>query len=519
MPHDEDAYFDVDSRLLFQLGEKLVANRAVALAELVKNSYDADATKVTVRMHNIKSLGGTIIIEDNGLGMTLQGFKKSWMRIATGDKENNPISKKYRRQKSGEKGIGRFACRRLAKKLMLTSVADTEDEKIELKAFFNWDEFTPGSDVDKIPVKYSTKKVEDDEPTGTILILQNTYDSWDGRNIRRLRNELTELISPFTYIPADAIIETPRNYDPGFVLNFDCPEFPTKEQRLDETFFKNAWAKLSGFVDENGIATYKIRVLNKIVSRINKEFRRSESFKFLKNSNFEIYAFSYRSDLFNDSEWNLNQTRVISTERGGIKVYADNFRVFGYGREGDDWLKLDYDRARSRTGVNKEVSSLSEVDARPGLSLFRNNNLFGHVVFSKQDNPELEITINRESLLENEAFEELRSFVRLGVDYATVWYSNEIYKEQQLKEEIKKKQIEEEEERRRRKVEEEAKKQKRKGKRQRKKQEKQKKKEERQKKKQKKQKKKEEELNKTEEELKKKEEESNKKSIIYEKTK
>jgi DNA mismatch repair ATPase MutL len=59
-------YFSIDSRLLFQLGEKLVADRAVALAELVKNSYDADATHVKVRMHEVKVRGGTIVVEDNG---------------------------------------------------------------------------------------------------------------------------------------------------------------------------------------------------------------------------------------------------------------------------------------------------------------------------------------------------------------------------------------------------------------------------------------------------------------------
>lgn len=107
-----EAFFNIDSRLLYQLGEKLVTNRAVALAELVKNSYDADAIKVTVRLDSIKTSGGKIVIEDNGSGMTLATFKKTWMRIATIDKEENPISKKYERQKAGEKGIGRFACRR-----------------------------------------------------------------------------------------------------------------------------------------------------------------------------------------------------------------------------------------------------------------------------------------------------------------------------------------------------------------------------------------------------------------------
>jgi DNA mismatch repair ATPase MutL len=60
-----------------------VTDRAVALAELVKNSYDADATRVMVRMKNIKTKGGKIIVEDNGTGMTLGSFMEAWMRIAT----------------------------------------------------------------------------------------------------------------------------------------------------------------------------------------------------------------------------------------------------------------------------------------------------------------------------------------------------------------------------------------------------------------------------------------------------
>ena len=457
MTRDEDAYFNVDSRLLFQLGEKLVANRAVALAELVKNSYDADATKVTVRMYNIKSPGGTIYVEDNGCGMTLQDFKKSWMRIATGNKENNPISKKYERQKSGEKGIGRFACRRLANKLIIKSVAETEDGKEELSATFNWDTFTPGSDVDKIPVRNSTHKVEENTPTGTILILENTHDSWDGNNIRRLRNELTELIMPLTFNLELDDTKTPKGYDPGFRLIFDCPDFPAKEERLDKTFFDNSWAKLYGSVDENGIATYEINVTNKIVNVIDRTFRRQDSFRFLRNSNLEIYFFSYRTDLFKNTEWKIAQTQDVGRERGGIKVYVDRFRVFGYGDKGDDWLKVDHDRARSRTGVDNEVAALSEEATRPGLSMFRNHNLFGHVIVSKQDNPAFEITINRDRLLENDAFEELRKFVRLGIDYAVVLYSNEISKEKALKDKRDEK-ITEEEEEKRRKIEEEARK-------------------------------------------------------------
>lgn len=294
-------------------------------------------------------------------------------------------------------------------------------------------------------------------PTGTILILENTHDSWDGNNIRRLRNELTELIIPLTFSLELNDTKTPKDYDPGFRLIFDCPEFPAKEERLDKTFFDNSWAKLYGSVDENGVVTYEIHVTNKIINIIDKTFKRQDSFRFLRNSNLEIYFFSYRTDLFKNTEWKMTQTQDIGRERGGIKVYVDHFRVFGYGDKGDDWLKVDHDHARSRTGVDNEVASLSEEATRPGLSMFRNHNLFGHVIISKQDNPAFEITINRDKLLENDAFEELRKFVRLGIDYAVVLYSNEISKEKALKDKRDEK-ITEEEEEKRRKIEEEARK-------------------------------------------------------------
>ena len=451
MAQEGEVFFNIDSRLLFQLGEKLVTNRAIALAELVKNSYDADATHVIVRMKNVKKPGGTIIVEDNGSGMPLSTFKKTWMRIATIDKEENPISKKYKRQKAGEKGIARFACRRLSKKLILKSVAKTKEgnKKEELNAIFDWPAFTPGSDVDAIPVKFSTKSVDAKTPTGTILILEDTNEAWNDGNIRDLRNELADLISPTTFKPELEEKKVPKEYDPGFNIDFDCPEFPAKDKPIYADFFKNAWVKLSGFVDEKGRATYKIKVLNKIINKIEKNFIRSELFRYLKNAKLEVYIFSYRSDLFKHSEWKMGRTREIGDERGGIKVYADNFRVFGYGKKGDDWLSVDYDRGRSVVRVDEEVSELGE-DKRPGLRLFRNNNLFGHVVFAKNDNTMLEITANRERLIDNEAFEELRKFVRLGVDFATVLYANEIFKE--IKE--KKERLKAEEEARRKAEEE-----------------------------------------------------------------
>ena len=443
-------FFDIDSRLLFELGENLVTNRAIALSELVKNSYDADATETVVRMINVKKPGGTIIVEDNGRGMSLSRFRKTWMRIATIDKEQNPFSQLYKRKKAGKKGIGRFACRRLSKRLILKSISADNNKKEELEAIFNWSTFTPGSDVDEIPVEYSSKEVDKDAPTGTVLILEDTNEGWTELNVRELRNELSDLISPITFKAEIKTKKIEREYDPGFHIRFECPEFPAKDKPLDEEFFKNAWTKLVGHVNEKGETSYEIAVINKIINKQGKIFKRQERFKHLKNTDLEVYVFSYRPDLFKKSEWAVGKARKIGGERGGVKVYADKFRVFGYGGKGDDWLRLDYDRARSLIGVDEEVSGFSE-DKRPGLRLFRNHHLFGHVVFTTGDNPGMEITANRERLKDNESFEELRKFVRLGIDFATVLYANEIDRER--KEEKERKKLEEEA---RKKAEEEA---------------------------------------------------------------
>jgi len=432
-----DTFFEIDSRILFELGEKLVTNRAVALAELVKNSYDADATNVTVKLENIKKPGGTIFVEDNGSGMTLEKFQKTWMRIATIEKEQNPISKKYHRKKAGIKGIGRFSCRRLSKKLQIKSIAENESgEKEQLDVTFDWPEFVPGSDVNKIPVSYSSKLVDKKSPIGTKLTLEQTLESWGDTDIRKLRNELSDLISPLTIALKTEFAERPKEYDPGFSVDFICPEFPTKEESLDKSFFENAWAKLTGYVGTDGHAKYNLEIINKIITDDYKSFKKPDKFETLKNAVFEIFIFSYLPEFFKGSEWGYMKAAKVGRERGGVKLYADNFRVFGYGSIGDDWLGVDRDRAKATDAIqSKELRNLVVKGSRPGLRLFQNHAMFGHVVYRKDDNPSLEITINRDRLLHSNSFDELTKFVRLGIDYAAVVYANEIYVEIEAKKE------------------------------------------------------------------------------------
>ncbi|MFH1671839.1 MAG: ATP-binding protein, partial [Pseudomonadota bacterium] len=299
-------------------------------------------------------------------------------------------------------------------------------------------DFAPGSALNGTPINYTIKSLDSQAHAGTILRLIDTSEPWTSDNFKRMRYELHDLISPSTF--KEELDLHPKTHDPGFNVEFDCPEIPMQVEPLGEAFFKYAWARLIGSVDHKGIASYDIKTIKGI--KLEKKFKRNQAFKYLRDVRMETYFFSYRADFLKYSEFGIKQAQKIGNERGGIKVYADNFRIFGYGSKGDDWLRTDYDRGRSIIMLDKELNPYVDDGVRPGLSLFRNNNLFGHVVFQREANKLLEITVNRERITNSEAFEELRRFARLGIDFATVLYANQVAKEQKDAEEKKRAQQE-----------------------------------------------------------------------------
>ena len=188
--------FTVDSALLRELGEKLVESVHLALAELIKNSYDADATEVTVRFTQDDKGNDEIHIIDNGIGMNFQEVKDYWMRIATTNKNQNRLSRLYGRPKTGEKGIGRFCCRRLGAGLRLITVGadtranSTEFQKTEVE--FNWEAFEPGTEVTEIRCP-GYQFVVENVKTGTTLIISELKDEWEKRGFNWLKRQLAIL--------------------------------------------------------------------------------------------------------------------------------------------------------------------------------------------------------------------------------------------------------------------------------------------------------------------------------------
>ena len=113
----EPVRFQADSALLRELGERLVGQPHIALAELIKNAYDADATQCTISID-----ADEITVIDNGHGMTKDEFLSHWMTIGTRHKQDKGESRHFGRNVTGSKGVGRLSAQFLAHNLELTTV-------------------------------------------------------------------------------------------------------------------------------------------------------------------------------------------------------------------------------------------------------------------------------------------------------------------------------------------------------------------------------------------------------------
>ena len=424
-PETTSLAFDVDAALLVELGERLVAWRSIALAELVKNAYDADATEVTVSFQNVAGKNGEIVVTDNGSGMTLETMKHGWMRIATTDAVANSLSKRFGRRKTGAKGVGRFACRRLASRLLLESISEGQEGLERIKATFDWNSFGAGMDLSAITVNVTRESVSEKSPLGTTLRFTGLTDRWEEHDLAEIQRELDALMDPLGqegYVQRDAT----KDPDPGFSISIQAPEFPKFEGLISARFLEAAWGVLTGKVTDQDQPEY-ILTIGESKERLSHK-PSVYHFPGLAGATFTIRMMVYAGSRFRSLGYNLADARNLGRELGGVRIYLDGFQVFTYGSPGDDWLGLDQDNARRLVRTPEPLIEEAEGLRRPMLSLPGNMQLFGSVAISREKNPGLAVSISRERLVQNESFEHLKNFVRAGIGWLTVCYARELAK-------------------------------------------------------------------------------------------
>lgn len=398
------------ARILRTFGDELISSETVAIMELVKNSFDADATGVVVKFHDPVEIGkGMIEVIDNGHGMDLNTIRTTWMEPATLVRRQNTTSKLKKRRVLGEKGIGRFATSRLANFLEVISRPFNEDK--ETYAFFDWSAFDDENKyLDEIEIETYEKNPEEilkggtievlrqylDEEYfnsadhGTILRMQSIRTEWGDEQFESLRAQLSRLISPF--FNADR-----RNANDHFQIFLDLPNNVAQYAGLVEPpeIFKRPHYVIRGSITKTGKYSLRIKMPNKKEAEhirgtflsekaINPEcgpFRIELRIWDRDRDSLRISAEQAKSD--------IGKVRKDLDEGAGISIYRDGFRVLPYGEPQNDWLRLDMRRVQN-----------------PTLRL-SNNQILGYIRISADTNPELRDQSNREGLMTSQAFDDI----------------------------------------------------------------------------------------------------------------
>jgi len=385
------ARFSVDAHHINRLGLELVAKQETALSELIKNAYDADATRVEIRFENYKRPGGNLTISDDGSGMSEEIIKRTWMRISTTDKSDSPVSPVLSRRRAGKKGIGRFAVQRLGSRLILET--RVSGEAIGTRVKFNWDEdFAPGVDLRSIwnAVERFPKDLLEH---GTTLRILGVRDGWNATTFERVWRSVFFLQPPFEVSAASGL---GGETDPGFkveILGLDQDEQAKDVLSMESLFLAHSTALISGEIHDDGTASVTVssRFLEKPET-----IALQGDFSGVGPTHLNANYFIYQSQAMPGTL--VKKASEMGLRYGGIRVYRNGFRVLPYGEPNDDWLKLAFDTAR-----------------RSLLLPSNNYNFFGEVSVSSERNPSLEETSSREGLIENAAYDSLKSFVRTAL--------------------------------------------------------------------------------------------------------
>ena len=391
--------FSIDAGLIQRLGYELVGRAETAVAELIKNSYDADATIVDINFIESSQAGGTLLVIDNGVGMTENQLINGFMRISSTDKVHNPTSARYGRTKAGRKGIGRFAAQRLGEEL--TIVTQTKESEYALKITIDWNKYVIDADLSSIT--FPINKVAKERAEGTTLIIKNLREKWTDAAIKRIFRYVLDLFQPDYLSERSRTANLAIQNEESFKVNFYQTMNGEKKPFINEqvSIFDKALAVFEGYINENHYGIISVRSdsldLDDTLEIGNTD--EIQEFPNLRNVYFKIHYFIYnRIQYYNDSisHIDLNKIQELSKTASGVKLYRNGFRVLPYGEPTDDWTNVDRRWSSDSGRVNVPMS---------------NKNLFGFVEIIDSDGTAFEETASREGLIENEAFRQLADFI------------------------------------------------------------------------------------------------------------
>jgi signal transduction histidine kinase len=350
-------HFDVSTGLKRVLGRELITDDEVAIFEMVKNSFDAGADIV-----NLYFGEDTIVIADNGSGMTFDDLNEKWLFVAYSSKRDESAKKDFRdvaaeRHYAGSKGIGRFSSDRLGQELTLQTRPQGTRAKTVHTLSVDWRRFERNDKehFDKVPVTYAEanafelpselRKFGASLSHGTVIELRRLRRPWNRSVLLDLKSSLAKLINPFgdkgdrfninIVAPAESVEDkrvkneaskageepVPRDIVNGRVGNFIFSTLQEKTTFIDVSINDD---HITTTLTDRGELVYKTREPN--------------PYKHLKRSGFrcELYYLNHSAKVTF-----ARRVGLPSVQFGSVFLFRNGFRVYPIGEDGNDWFGID----------------------------------------------------------------------------------------------------------------------------------------------------------------------------------
>jgi signal transduction histidine kinase len=426
--------FTVASSLLSELGERLVGAPHIALAELVKNAYDADATETIIRIQHDQ-----IKVIDNGHGMNLKEFEEFWMRVGTTHKYEKRVSPEFKRPMTGSKGVGRLAVQLLSSRIEIHTAAKKGDG-LELQAYIDWDKAVGVGELVEAEALFKEIPLQTEFPNGkshgTAIILSGLKQAWTEEEFKNLAQQIWWLRPPFRSNP-NLKTEAQRTFNVKFE---SADERFIKEFDSQMNAAQNNWyARIVGRLQPSaGGGNKKQRNVTLSV-----EFRGDERpiryeyqipakehpvpYCRIDSTEFEVRVYYLWGK--QRAEVSVSDARDYFKRFGGVHVYDAGFHLPYYGPN-TDWLVIEKDHSHRLHESQLLPKSLQEGVSRGLNFLPTQERIFGIVNVdtsaerasairgsfrAKEDY--LKISVTRDRLIENGAFDDLRFIVRFALDF------------------------------------------------------------------------------------------------------
>lgn|GEM_PF-585901 len=429
--------FSVDTHLLRELGALLVGRDSTALVELIKNAYDADATRVTVHGESLRS-HGTVTVSDDGHGMTYDDFVTKFLRIAGRSKESGQRrSPRYARKFTGAKGIGRLSSHKLGERLALESTPDLRvlartGTDTGFQASIDWPEIERSTaSIDATRLITAVRRAPQGR-SGTLLSIGNLHSTWSTRQLNEFLAEVRSTRpDPALYEPlprntfdGEALLASIRIADsgpddPGFHIEMSGA-FAGTESQWPTLLSQTAWV-IEIDARDSDVVRYRITPSLR-TRRADPEARQRHFVWERKEHGPRFTGRIFQRDPRPDRGLR-DILGVFEKEASGVRLFLEGFRVLPYGTPRNDWLGIDRKVAqRSRLDVQGVLGpGLEELGRRSDERTYRlaNNSYFGAVFLHDATSHGLQMVVNREGFLPGTAMDQITDIVSRGIDIST----------------------------------------------------------------------------------------------------